>query len=155
MLTRLHLHLFSVDSPFPPDAGARRRSLAGQAAAGLTGLLWLPAAVAAVGLAVSEAALPLGARGWACLVAGGLPLGLAWFLLGSARSAAIRTAFAVLAPLGVLAYLAAAGAGPVAQAAAAAAMSLPVWVLFLLPRRSRRSAVCVENTVWRVGTVTW
>ena len=155
MLTRLPVHLFSGDFPPAPDPGVRRRSAAGHVAAGLTGLLWLPLAIAAIGIAVYQAALPTDMAGWLYFVAGGLPLGLAWFLMGPTRSPAIRTAFAVLAPLGVVACLMAADAGAAAQGAAAAAMGLPVWILFLVPRRGRRSAVCVENTVWRVGTITW
>ena len=155
MLTRLPVHLFSGNFPPPPEGGGRRRSAAGQVAAGLTGLLWLPAVIAVFGLALGNAVLPAHPQGWVYLAAGGLPLGLAWIALGPARPLLARVGFAVAAFLGILACLLAADAGAASQAALAAAMSLPVWLLVLVPRRVRRHAVCVENTVWRVGTITW
>lgn len=155
MLTRLPVHLFSGEFPPAPGSGGRWRTPARQAADGLTGLLWLPAAIAAIGSAVYEAALPAGVAGWLYLAAGGLPLGLAWFLLGTARRFAMRMAFAVLVPLGILGCVLAAGAGAPAQGVVAAVIGLPIWILFLVQRHGRRNAVRVENTVWRVGTMTW
>ena len=149
------VHLFSGELPPAPASGGRWRTAARRAAAGLTGLLWLPVAIAAIGSSVHEAVLPAGVAGWLYLAAGGLPLGLAWFLPGAARRSAMRAAFAVLAPIGILGCVLAAGAGAPAQGAAAAVIGLSIWILFLVPRRGRRNAVCVENTVWRVGTVTW
>ena len=147
--------MFSGDLRSRSGAGGRRRSAAGQIAAGLAGLFWLPAAIAVFGLARGDAVLPAEPLGWLYLAAGGLPLGLAWIALGPARSLLARAGFAVAAPLAILGCLMAADDGPAAQAAVAAAMSLPLWVLCLVPRRSRRSTICVENTVWRVGTITW
>ena len=155
MLTRLPVHLFSGTLPSRPERGGRRRAPAAQVAAGLAGLLWLPAVIAVFGLARGDAALPAQPVGWLYLAAGGLPLGLAWIALGPARSLLARTSFAVVVPLAILGCLMAADGGPAAQAVVAAAMSLPLWVLFLVPRRSRRGTICVENTVWRVGTITW
>ena len=155
MLTNLPVHMFSADSPTQPAASGRRRSAALQLAAVLAGLLWLPAGVAAFGTALGGAALPGQPEGWAYLALGGLPLALAWVALGPSRPPALRTAFPVLAALAVVGCLLAAAAGPAGQAGVALAVGLPVWLLFLVPRRGRRSTVCVENTVWRVGTVTW
>ena len=147
--------MFSGDFPARPESGGRRWPVAGQFAAALIGLIWLPAAIAVLGLALGDAVLPAEPLGWVYLAAGGLPLGLAWIALGPARSLLARAGFAVMAPLGVLGCLMAAEGGPVAQAAVAVAVSVPLWVLFLVPRRSRRGTICVENTVWRVGTITW
>ncbi len=155
MLTNLPVHMFSADSSGQPASGGPRRSAAGQLAAVLAGLLWLPAGVAVFGTALGGAALPGQPEGWAYLALGGLPLALAWVALGASRSPAALTAFPVLALLGVVGCLLAAAAGPAGQAGVAAAIGLPVWLLFLVPRRGRRITVCVENTVWRVGTITW
>ena len=155
MLTNLPVHMFSGDSPAQPVASGQRRSATAQLAAVLAGLLWLPAGVAVFGTALGGAALPGQPEGWTYLALGGLPLALAWVALGPSRPPAIRTAFPVLALLGVVGCLMAAAAGPAGQAAVAAAIGMPVWLLFLVPRRGRRNTVCVENTVWRVGTITW
>lgn len=156
MLTRLPVHLFSGEFPPAPASARRWRTVARQAAVGLAGLLWLPAAITAIGSAAHEAALPAGVAGWLYLAAGGLPLGLAWFLPEAARWSAMRAAFAVLVPLGILGCVLAAGAGAPAQGVAAAVIGLSIWTLFLVQRHGRRrNAVFIENTVWRVGTVAW
>ena len=155
MLTRLPVHLFSGNFAARPEAGGRWRTAAEPLAAGLAGFLWLPAAMAVLGVVVDGAALPANPQGWVYLAAGGLPLVLAWFALGPVRSLAAWTAFSVLAPLSIFGCVVAADAGPATQAAVAAAIGLPIWLLFLLSRRGRRSTICVENTVWRVGSVTW
>ncbi len=155
MLTRLPVHLFSGNFAARPEAGGRWRTAAEPLVTGLAGLLWLPAAMAVVGVALGGAALPADPQGWVYLAAGGLPLVLAWFALGPVRSLAAWTAFPVLAPLSIFGCVLAAGAGAAMQAAVAAAIGLPIWILFLLSRRGRRITVCVENTVWRVGSVTW
>ena len=155
MLTRLPVHMLSGDLPPRSDAQGRRRGAAPQIVAGLVGLLWLPAAIAVFGLALGDAVLPAQPIGWLYLAAGGLPLGLAWIALGPGRSLLARAGFAAVVPLGILLCLLAADGGPATQAAIAAAIGLPLWVLFLVPRRGRRGTICVENTVWRVGTITW
>ena len=155
MLTRLPVHMFSEDLVARPGAGGRWRVAAEPLMAVLAGLLWLPAAMAVVGVALGGAALPADPQGWAYLAAGGLPLVLAWFALGPVRSLSAWTAFPVLAPLSIFGCVLAAEAGAVAQAAVAAAIGLPIWLVFLMSRRVRRNTVCVENTVWRVGSVTW
>ena len=147
--------MFSPDFPPRSEVGGRWRITTGLIAAGLAGLLWLPAMIAVFGLVLGGAVLPAGPLGWVCLAVGGLPFGLAWIALGPVRSLRARAGIAAAALLGFLGCLLAAVVGPAAQAAVAAAMSLPVWILLLVPRRGRRGTICVENTVWRVGTVTW
>ncbi len=124
---------------YPPRnlSGRRGRRHAGAPLRGIgaaaAGLLWLPAGFH-LGLALAGGiGLSADADGWlrmAALAAGGVPLAVACMLLWRQdRAWAACTAFAVLGPGAVAGTLALEGFGPFAAATAAAAASLPAWLM--------------------------
>ena len=107
-------------------------------------LLWLPAGFHLGQALAGGTVLAADSESWfhiAALAAGGVPLALACRLLWRRGHAwASGAALAVLGPGAVAGTLALEGFGPFAVAAAAAA-SLPAWLMCGRPRRQRRLEV--------------
>ena len=103
--------------------------------------LWLPAGFHLGQALAGGTGLAADSESWfhiAALAAGGVPLALACRLLWRRGHAwASSAALAVLGPGAVAGTLALEGVGPFAVATAAAAASLPAWLMCGRPRRQR------------------
>ena len=117
-----------------------RVPLRGIGAAGAC-LLWLPAGFHLGHALAGDIGWAADAEGWlqmAALAAGGVPLAVACRLLWRrGRAWAACTAFAVLGPGAAAGTLALEGFGPFAAATAAAAASLPAWLMCAGRHRQR------------------
>ena len=133
-------------------AGPRARRVAGRAVGTLFAFVWLPAATAVSGVGASGGASPASLDSWVYLAVAGLPVGVAWLALRSARPGAAWTVFLSLASLATLWCVATAEMGPAVQAAGAAAVGLPAWLAVFALRR-RVKAVWLENAALRRGSI--
>ena len=144
---------------YPPDRSSKRaakdrrgRSVVARAAAALLVVGWMPGSAAVLAAGMGGWVPVSGAEGWVCLAAGGVPLGLGWFVLREARPAAAWTALLVLAALVIVWCAFAATSGPAMQAAGAAAIGSVAWLpLAMRARRRRRKVVWLINPAMRSG----
>ena len=127
------------------------RSVAARAAAALLVAGWLPGSAAVLAAGMGGGAPASSAEGWVCLAVGGVPLGLAWLVLGKTRPAAAWTAFALLALVSIVWCGFAASLGPEMQAAGAAATGVAACLPMAMRRRRRRKAVWLINPAMRSG----